>query len=189
LLWPFCLAAATTVPEKLDGNSLVNRFKHRWRLVPYEVHELVYIINRFYLKSRVTCSYIAMREMARRGQGVPRLALNYAQKALDYAHSESRNEIKMADVRKALQDLGIDGVGLDLLQQNYLKILRKEGKPIGKDALAQMLGVSSGQLEHVIEPFLWRQRFISSSNRGRELTATGNAYTEGEKVQKNLLTF
>ncbi len=179
LLWPFCLAGATTVPEELDGKSLVNRFSHHWRLEALQPYEIVYLINSYFLTNNLRCGYGVMKDIAKRSQGNPRLALKYATKTRDYAQTEGRDLLKAIDLKNAFKELGIDVIGLDQMQQKYLLTLHGHGKPVGVESLAAMLQeVTVTHVKRIIEPFLLKQRLIHSTNKGRALTNLGEQHIE-----------
>lgn len=176
-LTPFCLAAATTAPEKLDGKSLINRFAHSWRVEELSTDDLLYIISNYLRKEQVYADFVPMNLIAQRSRGIPRLALHYAAHARDIVQARRKNRLTEQDVEKMFLEEGIDEQGLDKIQQQYLLHLYKVGKPMSKDSLAASLDeISSDQLTRVIEPYLWKLGFICSSSKGRTLTETGNLY-------------
>ena len=173
-LGQFCLAGATTDPQELDGKSLVDRFIHNWYLKPLDIGDLVSLVSNWWLRNETRADWPPMQAIAERSRGIPRLAIKYARKARDYASYKGRNEVIKSDVERIFEELGIDSIGLDEIQRKYLTILYESDKPIGKDALASMLGeIKPSQLTNMVEPYLWQQGFITSSSRGRELTERG----------------
>ena len=179
---PFCIAGATTNPNELDGKSLIDRFIHTWNMKELSVDELMTLISRFYLKEKMLIDWVPMQTLAERSKGVPRLALKYARRARDFAQCQNRKKISLSDIEMMFSELGIDAVGLDEIQRKYLTILYESDKPVGKEALSAMLGeLRPLQLTQMVEPFLWKMGFITSSSRGRELTDKGFKHlTTGE---------
>jgi len=188
-LGPFCLAGTTTDLQELNGKSLVNRFIHFWELKELPISDLMLIIGCWFLGNGILIKWELIKELACRCRGIPRLALKYARRVRDFAQYEGRDEILIKDIERMFSEVGIDKMGLDVVQRKYLQILHQSNKPIGKDALASMLGeISSEQLNKLVEPYLWRIGFITSSSRGRELTGTGSKYLDGfEKKIKELV--
>ena len=173
-LSPFTLVGATTEPEGLDGKSLINRFKHFWKMEEMTCISLMIVVNLFFIDNGIACSSDDIETIANRSKGIPRLALKYASKVRDYAQYNRRNNVQSSDIDKAFVELGVDDFGLDKNQQKYLTILHRSDKPIGLDCLANMLGeMSVSQVKKMIEPFLYKAGFISSSSRGRQLTRDG----------------
>lgn len=173
-LSPFTLAGATTCPEELDEKSLMSRFVYRWHLRDMEAIDLLFIVNNYLRSSGCYADVPIMAMIATRSRGIPRLALKYARRAMDYANSESREELKELDVNKTFEEMGIDDMGLDPQQRKYLTILYNAGKPVGVEALASMLDeTKTGQVKKMIEPYLWSKGLITTSSRGRELTEVG----------------
>jgi len=173
-LWPFCLAGATTDPHELDGKSLIDRFVHTWEMKDLTVGELMTIVSNFLRESGLVAQWAPMQMIAERSKGSPRLAKKYVRRARDFAQYEGRTEVTSQHVERMFSELGIDDFGLDGIQRRYLTILYESGKPVGKEALASMLGeMRPEQLTRMVEPFLWKSGFITSTNRGRSLTDKG----------------
>ncbi len=78
--------------------------------------------------------------------------------------------------RQALQVEGIDELGLDQLDRDYLTVLICEfnGGPAGLEAIAAMLQEDARTLEEMVEPFLLQIGFIRRTHQGR--VATAKAY-------------
>lgn len=173
-LSPFTLAGATTCPEDLDGKSLMERFKHKWRLSEMEPIDLLFIVNNYLRSNDCYAEVPVMAEIANRSRGIPRIALKYASRARDYANSENRYEVTERDVNRTFDELGIDDLGLDRQQRNYLYLLYTSSKPLGIESLASMLGETKPeQVRKMIEPYLWSKGLIATSSKGRELTEAG----------------
>jgi len=177
LLSPFTLAGATTNLQELNGKSLVNRFVHFWELKELSVIDLMLMIGEWLLKNGMSIEWEETKQIARRSRGIPRLALKYARRARDFAQYNGRNEVLMVDLHKMFAEVGVDAVGIDKTQRRYLRLLKRLDKPVGKDALANMMGeMTAEQMTKLVEPYLWRVGFISSSSKGRELTGRGLQY-------------
>ena len=173
-LGPLCIAGATTDIQELNGKSLVDRFVHDWRLEELEIDELMTIVGRFLLDEGMDGEWMAMQTLAERSRGAPCLVLKYSRRARDYAQYSDRRLVTVLDVERMFAELGIDSLGLDKNQRQYLTILYESDKPVSKEALASMLGeMRPEQLTRVVEPYLWRQGFIASTSRGRSLTDKG----------------
>ena len=69
--------------------------------------------------------------------------------------------------------IGIDALGLDKQDRNYLDTLMRvfAGGPSGLEAIAHTMNVSSDTLEDEVEPFLLRSELIVRTRRGRLATA------------------
>ena len=81
--------------------------------------------------------------------------------------------------------IGIDSLGLDKQDRNYLDTLIRifAGGPTGLEAIAHTMNVSSDTLEDEVEPFLLRSELMVRTRRGR--IATERAYKHlGKNVPK-----
>ena len=74
--------------------------------------------------------------------------------------------------RNALDMIGIDELGLDKQDRNYLDTLIRvfSGGPSGLEAIAHTMNVSGDTLEDEVEPFLLRSELIVRTRRGRLAT-------------------
>ena len=68
---------------------------------------------------------------------------------------------------------GVDGIGLDPLEQRYLRLLAESASPVRLNVLATTLGLPRRTIESVIEGELLRLGLISKESNGRMLTAQG----------------
>ena len=176
---PFCLAGATTDPQQLDGKSLINRFSHHWRMEAMSSYDLLFIVNEYLTKEGIPSQLPVLSTIAERARGIPRLALKYAARARDFAQYHGHKEILLSDLNETFSDLGIDTLGLDEIQRKYLTILYNSDKPVGKEALSNMLDMHPDQVSRMVEPYLWKLGFLTSSSRGRELTDKGFKHLAG----------
>ena len=173
----FTIIGTTTEPHELDDKSLINRFLHTWQIEELAYFDSLLILCDFLGKLKVAADKDPLQAIIGRSRGSPRLLKKYAKKIRDWAHSRGRKEILMTDVNSAFSELGIDDIGLDKNQRRYLTILLESDKPIGIDAIASQLGeMKTDQVRKTIEPYLWKLGFITSSNRGRELTEKGHRH-------------
>ena len=173
-LKPFTLIGATTRAGMLSG-PLRDRFQLREHLGFYEVDDITAIVQRNAAKLKIQVDDAAAHEIARRSRSTPRQANNLLRWVRDYAQSRASGRGTLDVVHTALQMLGIDELGLNKLDRNYLeKIIRVYGGgPVGIEALAHTLNVALDTLEDEVEPFLLRMELVIRSPRGRMVTAKG----------------
>jgi Holliday junction resolvasome RuvABC ATP-dependent DNA helicase subunit len=116
--------------------------------------------------------------IARVGRRVPRVAIEVARELeTEIAVSEqplSRLEEHLDEVRKARE---VDQLGVGRLDVEYLGLLDRENRPLGEQAILNMLGnVDRDRVTEEVEPFLIRLGFIRRGARGREVTPEGRQY-------------
>lgn len=118
----------------------------------------------------------ALRLIARRARGTPRIANRLLRRIRDYAQVMADGVLTEDVVEKALELEGVDHLGLDSLDRKFLRVLIEVygGGPVGIDALAATLGESRDTLEDVVEPYLLRMGLLARTRQGR--IATEKAY-------------
>ncbi|HBU47898.1 MAG TPA: Holliday junction branch migration DNA helicase RuvB, partial [Myxococcales bacterium] len=96
----------------------------------------------------------------------------------DFAEVEGEGLLDLSITQHALTRLGIDEIGLDALDNEYLRRLIEtfEGGPVGIDTLAAAIGEESGTLEDVCEPYLIQIGFLKRSPRGRVATSVAKKH-------------
>ena len=109
--------------------------------------------------------------IANRSRSTPRLANNRLLWVRDYAQSKTNGIVDEQITAAALDMIGIDSLGLDKQDRNYLDTLIRifAGGPTGLEAIAHTMNVSSDTLEDEVEPFLLRSELMVRTRRGRDV--------------------
>lgn len=179
---PFTLIAATTRPADLSA-PLRSRFSGGvHRLEFYTPEEMEKIIERSSKILGIETAKEAVEEIGKRSRFTPRTANYFLKRVRDYAQVK-KESITEENVKKALELLGVDEVGLFETDRNVLKALIEKfnGGPVGLKTLAAATSEEEATIEEVIEPYLIRLGFIERTPRGR--VATEKAYSHlGIKV-------
>lgn len=170
-LAPFTLVGATTKTGLLTS-PLRDRFGFSARLDFYDPKELSQIIARSAGILKVGIDPLAVDEIARRSRGTPRIANRLLKRMRDFAQVMGNGHISLEITEHALKSLGVDGDGLDVIDNRILKLLctLSDGAPIGLDTIAASLSESASTIEDVYEPFLLQQGYIIRTPRGRQST-------------------
>lgn len=169
---PFTLVGATTRTSLLS-RPLLDRFGLIVQLDFYKEEELVAILRRYAEKLEMEMEDEAIRLVAKRSQGTPRIALSQLRRIRDFAQvSGERGPVTHRVVEEALQSLGVDEQGLQRLHRRYLELLvvKYGGGPTGVNTLAAALGEDPQTIENFVEPYLIRMGFIERTPRGRTAT-------------------
>ncbi|MDP1662976.1 MAG: Holliday junction branch migration DNA helicase RuvB [Phycisphaerales bacterium] len=184
-LKPFTLIGATT-RAGLVSAPLRSRFGITHHLQYYGQQDLETIVTRSAgLLSVNIPDADAVRLIAARSRGTPRIANRLLRRVRDYAQVRSgggrTGAITTALVEEALTLEGIDSMGLDDLDRRYLRTIGTtyQGGPVGVEAVAATLNEDSGTLESVVEPYLLQLGFVARMRRGRMVTALGAAHVGG----------
>ena len=181
---PFTLIGATTRAGMLSA-PLRDRFQIREHLGWYTQSELREIILRNSVKLKIDVDKDSAMVIANRSRSTPRLANNRLLWVRDYAQSKTNGIVDEQITAAALDMIGIDSLGLDKQDRNYLDTLIRifAGGPTGLEAIAHTMNVSSDTLEDEVEPFLLRSELMVRTRRGR--IATERAYRHlGKNVPK-----
>jgi len=182
---PFTLIGATTKAGSLSL-PLRTRFGIKEKLRYYTYDEISQIVQR---TARVFNTEIDERsslEIAKRSRGTPRIANRIFKRVRDYVNYLHKDTINYEDTVKALTLLKIDKLGLDQVDNLYLKtlIFRFKGGPVGVETLSDAIGEEITNLEDVNEPFLIQMGFINRTPKGR--VATEKAYQHLKVSRKQI---
>ena len=180
-LRPFTLVGATTRSGMLTS-PLRDRFGHQLKLDYYDAAALQQITEASAKKLEFSADREASHEISIRARGTPRIANRLLRRVRDYAQERGDGTANLALTRAALELEGVDQVGLDRLDTQYLMTLLDKfvGGPVGLETMAAAVGEESNTLEDVVEPFLIQRGFLMRTPRGR--LATDNAWTHYNKV-------
>ncbi len=170
-LAPFTLIGATTRFGDLTG-PLRDRFGIIHKLEFYNDDDLEVICRR--TAKIYDCEFedMAIKEMAKRSRGTPRIVNRLFRRVRDYADILTDGVISLDITKIALAKLKIDELGLDNKDREYLLgiIDKYHGGPVGLETIATSISEDAGTLEDVYEPFLIQKGFINRTPRGRVVT-------------------
>ena len=173
-LQPFTLVGATTRLGLLT-TPLRDRFGIPIRLQYYSDDELYEIVKLNAEKLGIVADESGAIEIARRARGTPRIAGRLLRRVVDFVLVEGDGVLnkKIADL--ALTRLGVDNLGLDGADRNYLRLIADQysGGPVGIETISAAISESRDALEEVIEPYLLQMGLIQRTPRGRMLANNG----------------
>ena len=154
---PFTLVGATTRAGDLTA-PLRDRFGIVNKLEYYDEDQLSQIVSRTSRVLNVAAAPEAVREIAKRSRGTPRIANRLLRRVRDFAQVLNDGVISLDVAQTALRGI----------------IERFRGGPVGLEALASSISEEPMTLEDVYEPYLIQIGFINRTPRGR--VATPKAY-------------
>jgi len=168
---PFTLIGATTKFGMLSA-PLRDRFGSVYRLNFYSDSEMADILNRSTKILNIDSDNKGIKEIAIRSRKTPRIANRLLRRVRDFSEVQSNGKINVNIVKKALNQLEVDNLGLDKIDVELLESLVKkfDGGPVGLQTLAASISEDPNTVEDVIEPFLLNLGFLSRTNRGRVAT-------------------
>lgn len=170
----FCLIGATT-DEHLLTRSMRERFRIHLRLTHYSDEETFLLIQQRAKRLRWTIEDEAVRKLASKSRGTPRLAVRLLESAKRQASAAGTDLITAAHVEEMCRIEQIDGLGLDAVEQRYLQILREGEGPVRLNLIATQMGLPRQSIEMFESDFI-RLGLITKSEKGRMLTAKGHEH-------------
>jgi Holliday junction DNA helicase RuvB len=168
---PFTLIGATTRSGLLT-TPLRDRFGIQARLESYAEDELAAIVMRAARILEVDVEPLAATTIAGRSRGTPRVANRLLKRVRDYAEVRMSGVITQAAANEALALLEVDGLGLDRLDREILRVVceRFDGGPVGLSTLSIAVGEERDTIEDVYEPYLLQLGMLKRTPRGRAAT-------------------
>ncbi len=174
-LKPFTLIGATTRAGMLSP-PLRTRFGITHHLEFWAPQDLLARCRMTASMLKMTCEPAALEMLSRRARGTPRIANRLLRRCRDWAQVKGDGKLTIASVQAALKLEGIDELGLDQLDRNFLKAIIDiyKGGPVGIETIAATLGEENDTLVDVVEPYLLQIGLLARTRRGR--LATMKAY-------------
>jgi Holliday junction DNA helicase RuvB len=172
-LKPFCLLAATTDEWALT-RPLIDRFRLILRFDFYSIDDLTTLIDRRARSAAIAIEPGVAEMIAARAKGTPRIGLRLLDACVRTMQAEAGNTVSAAVFERTCQLEQIDALGLDLVEQKYLRLLKSAADgTLRVNVIASCLGLPRATLERAVEPFLIRERLIEKLDAGRCLTDRG----------------
>ena len=174
-LKPFTLIGATTRAGLLSP-PMRARFGISHHLEFWDVEDLLARARMSAEMLQIGSEPAALEMLASRARGTPRIANRLLRRCRDYAQVRGDGRLTVETVDAGLTLEGIDAVGLDELDRQFLRniIGVYHGGPVGIEAVAATLGEETDTLVDVVEPFLLQVGMLARTRRGR--VATVKAY-------------
>lgn len=183
----FTLVGATTRAGLLTA-PMRERFGMLYYLDFYNTEDIARILKRSAKMLNVKIDSGCADEIASRSRGTPRVANRLLRRVRDWAEVKAEGRVTKEVVCKALDALGIDGEGLDLIDRKVLKTILDfySGGPVGIETLAATLNEESDTIVDMVEPFLLKAGYLKRTSRGRELTQIARKHLGAGETQKEL---
>lgn len=170
----FTLIGATTKPGSLSA-PLRDRFGIHFQLDYYSDADIAKIILRSAKLLGIEVTPAAAEVIAKRSRRTPRVANRLVKRVRDYATINNALPVTPEIAEKALDELGIDKLGLDTTDRRILHTIVKQfhSGPVGVAAVSAATAIEQETLEDVYEPYLLQIGFIDRTLRGRVVTDAG----------------
>ncbi len=165
----FTLVGATT-REGLLTDPFRARFGILEKLEWYPTEDLMKILFRSARILGIDLDKESARIVAERSRGTPRIANRYLRRVRDLAEVKTKGKISTKVTQEALGMLGVDPLGLELIDRKILATLLRNSSPVGIKTLSVSVGEEEQTIEEVYEPFLIQNDFLIRTPRGRKAT-------------------
>lgn len=167
----FTLIGATTKMSMISS-PLRDRFGNVFRLQFYTDDEIKQIILRSAEILNCKINDEAANILSRSCRKTPRIANRLLKRCRDYAEVHNKTIIDADVLRKSLNNLGIDPLGLDHVDREMLATIIEKfnGGPVGLNTLSAATGEEQETIEDIYEPFLIQIGFLERTSRGRIAT-------------------
>lgn len=158
--------------------AFLSRIRIYGRLTYYAIEDLARIV-------RQRAETLGMKyetpevfeQIASRAKKIPRLALRHLDLCYKVSRSENSDLIRLSDVHRAFEISQTDSLGLDPLEQSYLKLLA-EFQGLRLNVLSARLGLPNRTLQEVIEPYLIQEGFMTKEGSERMITEKGKNHLQ-----------
>ncbi len=183
----FTLIGATTRSGLLTA-PMRSRFGIFHHLDFYQPDELADIVKRSAVMLNFDLNGECADEIARRARGTPRVANRLLRRVRDWVQVKTEGKLSKEIVCQALDSLGVDNNGLDLIDRKVLKVMLDfyKGGPVGVESLAATLNEESDTLVDVVEPYLLKAGYLKRTPRGRELTNLARKHLGVKEVRNEM---
>lgn len=167
-LKPFTLIGATTRSGLLTS-PLRSRFGIFYHLDFYSVEDLALVVGRSAKLLSMEIDRDACLQIGGRARGTPRIANRLLRRVRDHAQVGGVDKVDASFSAKALDELGIDRLGLDELDRKVLKLIIEsfDGGPVGVESLAASLNEEVDTIVDTVEPYLLKAGYLKRTARGR----------------------
>jgi Holliday junction DNA helicase RuvB len=174
---PFTLIGATTRFSMVSA-PLRDRFGSVFRLEYYEPEDMKVIVRRSARILEMDSDQEGVDEIAHRSRGTPRIANRLLKRTRDYALVKADNRVTGPVARAALDQLNVDGQGLDKSDHRLLESIidKFDGGPVGLETLAASINEDADTIMDVWEPYLLQLGFLERTPRGRVATRLAHEY-------------
>jgi len=170
---PFCLIGATS-EEHLLTRSLRQRFPIQIRTTYFSEEETFLLIRQRAMRRNWTIEEDAVRRLASKSRGTPRLAVRLLESAKRTASADGTDLITAAHVQRMCDVEQIDSLGLDATEQQYLGTLRNG--PVRPNVIAMQMGLPRRSIEMFESDFIRLGLITKSGNGSRMLTPEGSEH-------------
>jgi len=160
----FSIVGATTSPGALK-KPLRDRFTLQCYLKAYSVEDLIKIIVFNSTKENIAIEENAIKELAQRARGVPRIVINFLKSCRDRSIFKNEQAITLPTVLEEMKLQCIEEDGLTQLDLKVLSTLAQQKKGMGLRTLAGTCSLDVTTLEEMVLPFLSARSYVITTSK------------------------
>ena len=168
---PFTIIGATTSPGMLN-KPLRDRFGIHCYLKEYNIDDLVNILKFHAEKEKILATEEALKEIAKRSRGIPRVAISFLTSCRDRAIFKDLKELDAQTVNEEMKIQQIEEDGLTQLDLKVLKTLAINSKGMGLANLAGSCEIDKDTLSNMVLNYLQSKNLTKTTTR-RFITEIG----------------
>jgi len=163
----FTLIGATTSLSKIP-KPLEERFGITCYFEDYSVEEISQIISNAVVRNNLNISQEEILAIANKSKGIPRNALTILSRVSDFKVVDPK-----ANIKTIFKKIEIYENGLNSADIKYLMCFTKPDQVIGAKTLAQLTDFEIQFIEEKIEPYLFKNKYIAKTIKGRAILQRG----------------
>lgn len=165
----FTLIGATTSLAKIP-KPLEERFGIQFYFEDYSLDEIQTIISNAIKKTNIELDEKEILAIAKNSKGIPRNALTILSRVFDFKTID-----KTISIKQIFKQIGIYENGLNKNDIKYLMCFHNSTGIIGIKTLSQMTDFEIQFIEEKIEPYLFKNKYVSKTSHGRKILSQGLA--------------
>jgi holliday junction DNA helicase RuvB len=182
------LADFTVLAASNNEFSLVAPLRDRFRLTLrfgyYSLDELTAILGQRTQALRWDVEPGVLSRIALMAKQTPRIALRLLEACRRTSRAKSSPTVTVEDFERTRQLEGLDSLGLDETEQQYLQILGEANGSLALNMIAMHLSLPRRTVTGVIEGYLIRSNLITKENSKRKLTPKGIEHLAGSQQEQ-----
>jgi Holliday junction DNA helicase RuvB len=175
---PYFTVIGATTNDGMLTKPFRDRFKIKILFQPYHEEEIQEIVKLKAEEFKQLITPKAVRSIAKRARGIPRIVIGYFERARDRALMYNAKVITSEIADRTFEAMGIDDNGLTRVDLKILRALRESKTALGIENLAVITNEAAKTIAESAEPFLIQQGFIIRGGKGRTITEKGIQYLE-----------
>ena len=175
---PYFTVIGATTNDGILTKPFRDRFKIKILFQPYIEEDIQKIVKEKAAEFGQLITPKAIRSIAKRARGIPRIVIGYFERARDMALMYDSKVITSLIVDRTFEAMGIDENGLTQVDLKILRALHESKTALGLENLAVITNEAAKTILESAEPFLIQQRLLTRGGKGRTITEKGIQYLE-----------